>query len=122
MFWDKDTYKEVPNSRLRVEDGFGHAVTRLNELEYAYGYIWANIWCVRLRREGVCGEWLGGWGRSWVKGWVEVGLCVSVHCGGWGVFEGLGGTCTVSLTASYNKPDTTGWPTTSCRSTPRPAR
>jgi hypothetical protein len=48
MFWDKDTYKEIPDSRLRVEDGFGHAVTRLNELEYAYGYIWANIWCVYL--------------------------------------------------------------------------
>lgn len=46
MFWDKDSYKEIPNSRLRVEDGFGTAVTRLNELEYAYGFIWANIWCV----------------------------------------------------------------------------
>lgn len=44
MFWDKDTYKEIPNSRLRVEDGFGTAVKRLNELEYAHGYVWANIW------------------------------------------------------------------------------
>jgi glutamine cyclotransferase len=43
-FWDKDTYQEIPNSRLRVEDGFGNAVRHLNELEYAYGYVWANIW------------------------------------------------------------------------------
>eukprot|EP00624_Nannochloropsis_granulata_P001944 evm.model.NODE_19262_length_43251_cov_28.561583.9 len=43
-FWDKTTYQEIPNSRLRVEDGFGNAVHYLNELEYAYGYVWANIW------------------------------------------------------------------------------
>lgn len=43
-FWDKDTYKEIPNSRLRVEDDFGNAVRHLNELEYAYGYVWANVW------------------------------------------------------------------------------
>jgi len=43
-FWDKTTYQEIPNSRLRVEDGFGNAVKHLNELEYAHGYVWANIW------------------------------------------------------------------------------
>lgn len=42
FFWDKNTYKEV--RRIRVEDGFGNAVNMLNELEYAHGHIWANVW------------------------------------------------------------------------------
>jgi glutaminyl-peptide cyclotransferase len=41
-FWNKDTFKE--ERRVRVEDGFGNAVDMLNELEYANGYVWANIW------------------------------------------------------------------------------
>lgn len=42
FFWDKNTYKET--RRIRVEDGFGNPVNMLNELEFAHGYIWANIW------------------------------------------------------------------------------
>ena len=44
FFWDKDTYKEIPESRLLVQDGHGNAVKHLNELEWAHGYVWANVW------------------------------------------------------------------------------
>lgn len=40
-FWDPDTLQEI--GRITVRDHRG-PVTRLNELEYVNGEIWANIW------------------------------------------------------------------------------
>lgn len=42
FFWDKNTYEEVRT--IQVLDNQDRPVDRLNELEYAKGYIWANVW------------------------------------------------------------------------------
>ena len=40
-FLDPETFEETGRIQVRDEDGF---VTRLNELEYIQGEVWANVW------------------------------------------------------------------------------
>ena len=40
-FWDPETLQEIGRIPITFE---GEPVTRLNELEYVHGEIWANIW------------------------------------------------------------------------------